>query len=453
MRDRVRRFIAENGLLRTGDRVTVALSGGADSVCLLHILISLKKDLNLTVSAAHFNHSIRGAEADRDEIFVARLCEQWDVPLFLDRADVPAAAAESGESVELCGRRLRYAFFDSLVESGGTDKIATAHHRDDNAETILLNLTRGTGIAGLGGIPARRGEVIRPLLCCSREEIEGWCREHALAYVTDSTNLQPIYTRNRLRFQVMPVLRELNPAVDEGMERTAGLMREAEDFLNKISTEELKKAERPYGYSCERLLSLDPILQKYAVKKVLENTGAEVDFRHVALIIEAMRSGGSVMLSPALTVSCAQGLLRAVSSAEPVGFCIPFSEYLGAHAVRIPVRGGKPDFSGTKYAADGADVKKINNLLFTRCIRCDIISDNTVYRSRRAGDTFTDARRGVTKPLKKLMNELKIPRELRDSIPLVADGSTVLWMQGRGASAQAKPDLSRDREIIIMGEK
>ena len=453
MRAAVERFIEKNRLLQRGDKVIVALSGGADSVALLHILISLKEEYNLRLFAAHFNHGIRGEEADRDEGFVAELCKGWNIPLYREKADVPAQAARLGESVETCARRMRYQFLDSAVRWQRGGKIATAHHRDDSAETVLWNLTRGSGIAGLSGIPIQRGNIIRPLLCCNRAQIEAYCRDNDLPYVTDSTNLSDEYTRNRIRHQVIPVLRELNPAVDEGIERTALLMREADDYLNKNSIEELNKAKTEYGYRCERLLTLEPIVLKYAVKNVLENAEAPVDFRHIALIIEAMSAGGAVSLGQGYTASCAQGLLRIIADAADYtdgGYCVPFAEYIKTHGKRIAVRGGRLDFTVSGIPHITEEDAKINNLFLKHCIPCDIITCDTVFRYRKAGDTFTDARRGVTKSLKKLMNELKIPREIRDTVPVIADGSTVLWLQGYGTSAQARVDLSRDGEIIML---
>ena len=209
MNKKVTAFIEDNRLLENGDTVIVALSGGADSVTLLHILNSIKELYNLTLRAAHLNHGIRGEEADRDEDFVRKLCESMGVPLDVRREDIPAIAKESGKSEELCGREVRYAFFDALCEQYGA-KIATAHNRDDHAETVLWNLVRGAGLSGLCGIPVRRGGIIRPLLGCSRAQIEAYCAENQLAYVTDSTNLTAAYTRNRIRLEVMPILRQLN---------------------------------------------------------------------------------------------------------------------------------------------------------------------------------------------------------------------------------------------------
>lgn len=439
----VRRFSDENRLLQNGDKVIVALSGGADSVALLHILISLKEEYGIEIHAAHYNHGIRGEEADHDERFAQKLCRDWEIPFHCDRADVPAIASEKGESVELIGRKLRYLFFESVACDFGGAKIATAHHRDDNAETVLWNLTRGAGLAGLAGIPVRRGDIIRPLLCLSRSEIEDYCRENDLPYVTDSTNLSDDYTRNKLRHQVMPVLRELNPSVGESITQTSSLMKEADEYLDEISLTELKRCRTEYGYSCEKLLRLKPIVLKYAIKKVLENAYAPVDFRHIALIIEAMPAGGAVSLGEGFTAACTQGTFRVIKeTAEADDSCILLKEYIKTHGTRVLLRGGQ--------LYDAATLERINNLFVKHCIPCDIITDETVFRTRRSGDTFTDARRGVTKTLKKLMNELKIPRELRDTVTVAANGSVILWMQGCGVSAQAQTDLTCDRDLIML---
>ena len=439
MRDKVLRFIEERGLLEHGDSVLVALSGGADSVSLLHVLISLIESLDLRISAFHFNHMIRGAEADRDEAFCRELCGRLDVPFYASRADVPQLAAESGESVELCGRRLRYEELGRVAddELGGA-KIATAHNLNDNTETVLLNLVRGAGLAGLSGIPARRGGVIRPLLTCSRGEIEAYCRENDLSYVTDSTNLCGDYTRNKLRLNVLPVLRELNPSLDEGFMRTAGLMRDADEYFDKISVEESNRCRSEYGYSCSALLKMDKTVLSYAVKHILEDAGAPVDSRHIGLIIEELSDSGSVDLGRGYRAVCAQGILRITDGgeADDSDFCIPVGDF----ARRVSLSDLAREFP------DG----KIHKKFLQNCIPCDIITVDTFVRRRRAGDTFTDPRRGVTKTLKKLFNELKIPRELRDSLPVIADGGTVLWIQGIGTSAQARIPDGCDGDVYCL---
>ena len=451
-RTAVLRFIEDNCLLEQGDKVLVALSGGADSVALLHLLLAVKNEYQLTIGAAHFHHGIRGEEADRDALFSAGLCERWDIPFYHDRADVPAVSRESNESFELCGRRLRYRFLEDTAEKCGFTKIAVAHHGDDNAETVLWNLTRGAGIGGLRGIPVRRGKIIRPLLCLSRDSIETYCRENDLDYMTDSTNLSDDCTRNILRHRVMPVLRQLNPRVEEHIAGNAALMAQADDYFKEISYEELNKAKTEYGYSCEKLLKLRPIVLDYAVKSLLDDAGAPVDHRHVTLAIDAMRDGGAVDLGQGFTVSCAQGILRVIGSDSGAAgaFCIPFAEYIKTHGTRVTIKNGQPDLKAAGFPDTAENIEIIHNLLANHGIPCGIITPDTVVRSRRAGDTFTDARRGVTKTLKKLLNERRIPREMRDGVLVVAEGSTVLWLSICGTSAQGKAEATRDGDYIIM---
>ena len=443
MRDKILRLIDQYRLLENGDQVIAAVSGGADSVALLHILVSIKEKFDLKVTALHFHHMIRGEEADRDERFVRELCQRLGVPYRMGKADVPAIAARTGESLEECGRRLRYACLNDYADDLGGAKIATAHHRNDNTETVLMNLVRGAGIAGLGGIPVQRDSIIRPLLNCSRQEIEAYCAENDLSYVTDSTNLDDSYTRNRLRLNILPQLRELNPSLDEAILRTANVMQDADAYLNKISKKELKQCKTDYGCRCDQLLALDKAVLSYAVKNLLEEAHAPVDSLHIRLIIEAMRDGGSVDLGAGFRAVCAQGILRITDGGvQNEDFCIPFAEYCRIADVKRLDHAQITDKNG-----------KIHKKFLNHCIPCAIISDDTVVRCRRARDTFTDARRGVTKTLKKLLNEMKIPRELRDHLIVIAQGSTVLWLQGVGTSKQAQIGCDDADEVYLIEEK
>ena len=445
MRDKVRDFINGNRLLSHGDSVIVALSGGADSVSLLHVLSSLGDEYDLKIYAAHFNHMIRGAEADRDEAFVSELCGRMGVELFTERADVPAVARESKESLELCGRRLRYAFLSELSEKLGA-KIATAHNLNDNTETVLMNLLRGTGVAGLKGIPVERDGIIRPLLCCQRDMIEVYCKDNGLAYVTDSTNLDDGYTRNKLRLNILPALREMNPALDESVMRMADVMRETDDYLNDISEKELKSCRSEHGYSCEKLLKLPSTVLAYALRNLVSGKGISLDSVRTRLIIEAMKNGSAVEIGGGMRADCSQGTLRIVPTAAEKSprseVEIPFFDY--EKKQKFIIKGGRVYCSDRESSYPD---EKINKKFFNNCIPCDIITRDTAARGRRAGDTFTDARRGLTKTVKKLLNELKIPREERGRLTLIANGSTVLWLEGVGTSAAARIGEGYEGEV------
>ena len=270
---------------------------------------------------------------------------------------------------------------------------------------------------------------------------ERYCEENDLRYVTDSTNLETVYTRNKIRLEALPALREINPSLDMSVERTARLMRDVDEYLNKISVKELKKCKTTYGYSCEKLLSLDKAVLSYALKNILDEEDAPYEFCHIELLTEALKSAGSVDLGRGCRAVCAQGILRIVEEdPQPDDFCVPFP---GEYAILEDT----DEVTKPLKTANGNLYKKFTQ----RAIRCDIITENTVIRHRRAGDTFTDPRRGVTKTVKKLFNELKIPRERRDSILLVADGSRVLYIgEGIGPSKEALVDPERDRKIYTV---
>ncbi len=207
MKERVIKFIEKHKMLEKGDRVLVAVSGGPDSICLLHILYSLREFYNIELSVIHINHLLRGRHADEEEEYVRDLCRDWDIPFYVFRKDIKAISKVKGISIEEVGREVRYNLFFRMKDSHDINKIALGQHGDDNAETILMRILRGTGPSGLAGIPPYREDgIIRPLLDSTREEIEEYCRTHKLSPKTDKSNFQPIYFRNKIRLEVLPYL-------------------------------------------------------------------------------------------------------------------------------------------------------------------------------------------------------------------------------------------------------
>ena len=240
MLETVKRTIADHAMLAPGETVLLALSGGADSVALLRAL----RALGYPVRAFHLNHCLRGAESERDEAFCRTLCGRLGVPLAVERVDAAAAAHAQGTGVEEAARRLRY---ERLRAAAQGAKIATAHTADDNLETMLFHLARGTGPKGLAGIPPVRGDIIRPLIGAERAQVEAYLAEHGQDFVTDSTNLSDDYTRNRIRHEVVPVLRQLNPSVCGAAARLGGLLRQDEAYLHEQAAACLTRAARPDG--------------------------------------------------------------------------------------------------------------------------------------------------------------------------------------------------------------
>ena len=263
MWSKVSDYIKKHKLLNTNDLYLVALSGGADSVALLLLL----KEAGFNVHAAHCNFCLRGAESDRDEAFCVSLCQQLDIELHRAHFSTRMYAELHKVSIEMAARELRYRWFEQLREDMGAAGVCVAHHRDDSVETVLLNLVRGTGLRGLTGIQPRNGSILRPLLCVSRAEIEAFLSERGQKYVTDSTNLESDVLRNKVRLQVLPLLRELNPAVSENIQRTAENLVEAQEVLDAILT----------NYNSSNVLELSELdkygSSEYVVFEWLKNYG------------------------------------------------------------------------------------------------------------------------------------------------------------------------------------
>ncbi len=254
--DKLKEFISSNALLKDGTHVIVGLSGGADSTALLMVLLRL----GYRCTAVHCNFHLRGAESDRDQQFVTELCKKAGVELIICSYDTKAYAAEHGISIEMAARELRYADFERIMNDTGADAICIAHHRDDSVETVLLNLIRGTGIKGLTGIKPRNGHIIRPLLCVSRQEIEDWLHKEDQPYITDSTNLETYYTRNKIRLQLLPLMRTINPDADNAIATTAAHLQESYSFyrdtIDKAADKVIRRTDDGFAIDIRQLAEL-----------------------------------------------------------------------------------------------------------------------------------------------------------------------------------------------------
>lgn len=433
MRDKVFKAIADYSLVNRGDKVIVALSGGADSVALMCFLNSIKEEYNLTLYACHVNHMIRNEEADRDESFVRALCDELGVELFCEKFNVPEISQKEKTSLELTGRKVRYDYFEMLSKKLGA-KVATAHTSSDNVETVLYNMARGTSLTGLCGIKAVRDYVIRPLIYCSRADIEQYCADNQLSFVTDSTNLTDDYTRNNIRHNVVPVLSQFNEDLCTTVNRMCNSLLDIKTFIDNYSIKEINASRTEYGYSCDKLLMLDKAILRNSIYLICKENGVDATQKHIELICSALSECGCVDLGFGKRAVCKQSTLRIVDTNE---------------CVQLPECKFK-DYTNKEFISV-SEIKNINKNFLNNCINCDIITDDTVIRTRREGDTFTFCNRGITKSLKKLMNEMKIPYEKRSSLLIVANGSTVLWIEGVGVSKQGMITNKCSGAFIIYG--
>ena len=285
--DNIRKAVADHNMLSEGDEVVTALSGGADSVSLLHSLCRLSSELGITVSACHVNHGLRGEEADSDMRFCQSLCEALGVKLHLLQTDV-REFQQRHESIEETARRVRYEFFARVSEG---KKLATAHNENDSAETVLLNMLRGTGLKGLCGIPPVRGNIIRPLIYCSREEVERYCSDNGLAFVTDKTNLCDDYTRNKVRHNVLPELLKINGSFLDTSARMQRNLREDSDFLESLAEKALAEAKLEGGYSAEKLSQQPKPIRSRAIRRILMDGGIEPSSLRISMAEEIILKG------------------------------------------------------------------------------------------------------------------------------------------------------------------
>ena len=418
-----------------GGVLLCAVSGGRDSVCLLHYLAAIAPQRGFTVAAGHLNHQMR-PEARRDEDFVRELCRTLGVAFYTEAAPVYETAARWGLGVEETGRRLRYEFLFRTADAIGADRIATAHHAQDQAETVLLNLLRGTGPEGLGGIPPVRGRIVRPLLQTSRAEIEDYLQENGLSHVEDSTNADTAYARNRLRHQVIPLLEELNPALSSRLSDTVGYLRADNDYLTAQAMAAVRGAEPTVTgglvLPADAIArSPDPIAVR-AVSALLGRLG-EHQYRaaHLLSVVELARSGnpsGSVDLPHGITARRAYGLLvleptAAESGWTPVPLNVPGETplpQLGWKLVCRPVQA--PAEPPTDPFVCYLDPSALDGPL--------------TVRPRETGDGITLPGR-PHKSVKKLLIDAKVPRADRERLPVVADRRGPVWLGGFG------PDVPR----------
>ena len=433
------RLITGYRMLESGDRVVVGLSGGADSVCLLHLLCSLREKYSLTLTAAHVNHGIRGEEAARDENFCRELCERLNVELQVLHADVPGLAAQEGLGIEECGRRVRYEFFNSVCGEKG--KIAVAHNMNDVAETLIFNLTRGTALKGAGSIAPVRDNIIRPLLETQRSEIEEYLKENSLSYVTDSTNLENAYVRNKIRNLVIPVLGEINPEAVSALAAFSRTARADDSFLDSLSEAAYERCFSDGVLDRVSFSELDyPVKSRVAAKYLKSFTDADILSKHISDFIEFAESSSQLQ---------SVGALRFISRK---GLIMPYSESAVPFSLKI-----EPDGCFHRYAYGEVCIRKIykkdlqilNKELLENCIDCDKIHGKTILRSRSGGDVITLHPRKVTKTLKKLFNEDGVAPELRNTVAVLEAGGEAVWVEGYGAGEQYRCDADTESAIII----
>ncbi len=452
---KINEAIFKYGMLENAETVIIGVSGGADSMALLSFF---KKNFRtkLNIIVAHVNHCLRGAESDRDEDFVKNYCQKNAIKLEVLRVDVMKASEDMGQSVEECARVLRYRFFHDLA-SKHNGRIATAHTLSDSIETMMINLARGTGLSGLCGIAPKRENIIRPLIFLKRAETQAYCEESGVDYATDSTNLDRGYTRNKIRLDVVHVLKQINPEFEFIVARTLALLKADEEYLNAVAAQILSESwVSPGVYALNKVKTQPlPILSRFIRLAVFEFLKANVTAQHVDLILALIKANrGAVNLPRGITVCVKDNRLTVKKNekkpdAPQNDMVIPFKEG------DLLTENSKKFIIKVLSRGDFEKFGKTDELPFFCTLDYDKISKDAVFRTRRAGDRFCQAGRGVTKTVKKLFNELKILQSERDHVlMLVANGNEVLWIDGVGIAESAKvTDDTQKVAIIYFADK
>ena len=448
---KVERFIRENKMTAPGDTLIVGVSGGADSVCLLYILWSLREKLNIKLLACHVVHGIRGEEAERDAAHAAAICAKFGVPCRIERRDVPRLAVQMNMTIEEAGRYVRRQIFSQLLEENGAQKIALAHHMDDLAETVFMNAARGTGIKGLASLRPVRGSYIRPLLCVDRDEIEDCLKRAGLSYCTDSTNLDTEITRNAVRRVIIPETEErVNKKVRLHLARLSREAGEVSDFLEsecEVRRRMYVRSEGDAVFIAETCAAESHLMQSLIIKSALaELAGTEKDITrgHVEDILKlfANESGRRIDLPYRLLAVRKSGRVSICRSKEQVKEEPPgeivltpgtFALENGVLAVEIL------DYDGSTIPRN----------MYTKTFDYDKIKDTLKLRTRLPGDFIVINPDGRRKSLSNYLTDMKVDKELRDRIPLVTCGSEILWAIGMRSGESCRTDEKTTRVLVM----
>lgn len=453
---KVRDFVEKHHLIRKGDLLVAGISGGADSVCLFYLLLELQKNLDFRFTAVHVNHNLRGEEAVRDEKFVEKLCEREGVSCRIVRKDVGRLAQEMGLTLEEAGRKVRYEAFEQiLVQDNGT-KIVLAHHKDDQAETMIHHLARGTGIGGLCALKPVSGNRIRPLLCLEREEIERYLQKGGWRWQTDSTNLDDAYTRNKIRHHVVSYLcQEINPKTVAHMAGTAEELGEVEELLAALTdrlADGMVRRESDRSIISESLRKEPSILQRRIfLEEIKRAAGSGKDFtRTHAEDVQKLweKQVGKKITLPRQVTACRgySGICIMREGQERKNLPAPGQAKQIKHAEQGNVKKGSneeivllPERSKNEISIEGYTLTYqiisynfpvIEEKKYTKWLDYDKIEDIVVIRHRNPGDRISVLQSGGSKKLKDYLIDRKIPQKERDGFWLLAAGNEVLWMIG-----------------------
>ena len=448
IKTRVIAFIERERLIQKGDRVLVALSGGPDSVMLLSVLISIKDEYDLKIEAFHLNHQLRKNATD-DEKFVMDLCNEYGIYCTTMIADIQQIADKKSCSVEQAGRDERYKLLDLTLQKRNLNKIATAHHADDQIETMIMRMIRGTGIAGLSGIPAKRDKIIRPILFLTKEEINEYLTEHKIPYVIDESNKEDSFFRNRVRNHIVPLFKKENPKIHESFLRLAQIAQNSHEFIDQFANEipmDITDNQAVVRYA--DIINVKTIIQEYIIRDMMKACGVmqDISFTHVQNLLDLVNDEQNTTWDYELpnlrikrrydkiSASLSDTLSEQKHYHYPIGkegvYIFPKERYI----VRM-----NQNNQSDKIISDD-NIKQID---FHK------IGSNLYIRNKKAGDFFYPLGMQGKKKLKKYFIDQKIPKEDRQRVPLLVDGDNIVCVLGMQIDERYKIDEQAKRSLQI----
>ncbi len=437
-------------MLDNTDKIIIGLSGGADSVALTHFLNKISEKRNFEIVAVHVNHGIRGEEAERDENFVKEFCKSLSVKLLIKKVNVIEIAKSLRIGIEEAGRKTRYEIFKEVSKEFSNFKIATAHTLSDNAETIIMRLIGGTSLKGLCGIPPVRENIIRPLINIKRSEIEAYCKENNLKYVNDSSNYEKDYTRNKIRLDIIPKFKMINLDFENSIRRAVEALQEDNRYLEDIAKQSLEDLKIMRGYDSEKIQKLPPAIKNRIILKILNSfTDKRIEQKHLIDINKIIESGcGKICIPGNKVVVCEKGILKLQE--EPITKNVDW-EYLikplnVLTEVETTIIIDIVNISEYELLKKGGKLRKIWGIDFEK------LPEGSVLRNKRPGDKFTFPFRNITKSVKKIFNEMKIPQSKRNHVPILACSKGIIWIDEIGVSKYYMPSKNTKKVAVIFRE-
>lgn len=458
MEKQVLKTIKKYDLISPGDVVIAAVSGGPDSVAMLHILHSLSFKWGIKIHVAHLNHMFRGEQAAEEALFVQNLARNLGLSYTVEAFDVPSYIKETGSSPQEAAREVRYKFLRRIARELGAKGIITGHHADDQAETVLLHLLRGSGPEGLAAISPKEGDLIRPLLEVTKENILQYCHEKSLQYRLDPSNEKTNYQRNKVRLSLIPILKEYNPKIVDALVRTAEICRRDNDFLHEATARALENLglnalENEARIEVKTFKSLHPSLQRRVLRAVFDQmaqTKGGLGHYHTEEIL-GLSTGKEIPLphklyarrefDVLLITSRSMNEEREITELQLLDFPVPGSIKIPQLGIRLEAQiKSWPDknFKSSDYVA---------------AFNLDVLKEPLSVRTRREGDRFKPAGLKGTKKLKDYFIDEKVPQYMRDKIPLLLSGDEIIWVVGYRAGHRVKISPKDKKALVITGEK